>query len=99
MNPLAIAPHVFGLPVALNGAGMEVQRMQKQMVFSLVLLLALPIGLSAQQPVTLSLKQAVDAALEPGGRTRVQLGRALVRQAEAQSSQARAELFPDVVSG
>src|SRR5262249_5797484 len=50
----------------------------------------------AQQPIAISLKQAVDAALEPNGNTRIQLAAQIVRQAEAQSAQARSKLLPDM---
>jgi outer membrane protein TolC len=66
------------------------------MVLTLVLLLGLPISLGAQQPIQLSLKQVVEAALEPDGNTRVQLGQEMVRQAEAQAAQVRAHLLPDL---
>ena len=65
-------------------------------IFSLLLLLALTVPAVAQQPIQLSLKQAVEAALEPNGNTRVQLADEMVRQAEAQSAQVRAQLLPDV---
>jgi outer membrane protein len=60
-----------------------------------LMLAALP-ALAA--PVQLSLKQAVEAALEPEGSTRVQLAGEGVRQAEARSSQSRAALLPNLDS-
>jgi len=70
--------------------------MRNRLILSLTLLLGIPVGLGAQQPVQLSLKQAVDAALEPNGNTKVQLSREIVRQTEAQASQVRAQLLPDL---
>jgi outer membrane protein len=52
--------------------------------------------LSAQPPVQLSLKQAVDLALAPDGNTRVKLAVESIRQAEARSAEARAALLPDL---
>jgi outer membrane protein len=70
--------------------------MGKRMLLSLVLLTSLPAMLKAQQPISLSLKTAVAAALEPNGNTRVQLAREMVQQSEARSAQVRAQLLPDV---
>jgi len=66
------------------------------MFLSLILLASLPATLKAQQPIPLSLKAAVDAALEPNGNTRVQLAREMVLQSEARAAQVRAQLLPDV---
>src|SRR5215470_18198582 len=62
----------------------------------LLLLLAIAPILEAQQPLQLSLKQAADAALEPGGNVQVQLAREAVRQAESHAAQVRADLLPDI---
>lgn len=57
---------------------------------------------SPDQSVTpalrLSLKDAVNLALEPRGNVRVQMSRELIRQAESRSAQVRAALLPDVES-
>src|SRR5262249_47208995 len=76
----------------------EVRGMKSQIILSLFLLLFLGLQplLHAQQPLQLSLKQAVDAALEPGGNVQVQLAREAVRQAEAHAEQVRADLLPDI---
>ncbi len=52
----------------------------------------------SQAPRTLSLSvaQAVDIALAPEGNARVQIAEKVIRQAEAQSAQARAGLLPHV---
>jgi outer membrane protein len=71
--------------------------MRNRIILSLlVVLLGLPARLGAQQPLQLSLKEAVDAALEPDGNTRIQLAREAIRQAEAHAAQVRAELLPDI---
>src|SRR5262245_4001288 len=70
--------------------------MQNRIIFSLMLLIGLPAALGAQQPLQLSLKQAVTAALEPDGNVRLQLSREAVRQAEAHAAQVRADLLPDI---
>ena len=64
--------------------------MRPRIILSFLLLLSSPFGLKAQQPIQLSLKQAVEAALEPGGNTQMQLAREAVRQSEARAAQARA---------
>src|SRR5262245_58581489 len=70
--------------------------MRNRTIFSLLLLLSLPTHAGAQQPLSLSLKQAVDAALEPGGNTQVQLAAEAVRLAEAHSADVRSKLLPDL---
>jgi outer membrane protein TolC len=50
----------------------------------------------AEQLIPLSLKEAVEAALDPAGATRIQLAHEAVRQAEARAAQLRAELLPDI---
>jgi outer membrane protein len=50
----------------------------------------------APEPVALSLRQAVDAALAPGGSLQVQIARQLTEQAKARIGQARADLLPNV---
>jgi outer membrane protein len=55
--------------------------------------------LQTRPPVLrLSLKQAVQIALAPEGNTRVQLAEEALKQAEAQASESRAALLPDVES-
>lgn len=44
----------------------------------------------------LSLRQAVDAALAPGGSARMEIARQLAEQARARSAQARADLLPNL---
>jgi outer membrane protein len=71
--------------------------MHNRLILSLIILVSLPVaGKAQQQPVQLSLKQAVDVALEPNGSTRIQLANEFMRQAEAQAAQARANLLPDI---
>jgi outer membrane protein TolC len=70
--------------------------MPYQIIICLLLILRLPAALSAQTPIPLSLKDAVAAALEPEGNTRVQLAREMVRQAEARAGQIRAALLPEI---
>jgi outer membrane protein TolC len=70
--------------------------MRNRTIFSLVLLLSLPTHAGAQQPQSLSLKQAVEAALEPVGNTQVQLAAEAVRMSEAQSAEVRSQLLPDL---
>jgi outer membrane protein TolC len=70
--------------------------MLNRFVWSLIMLFGLPVALAAQQPFQLSLRDAVDAALEPGGNTRIQIAREAIRQAEARAAQARAALLPDI---
>ncbi len=53
---------------------------------------------AAQQPVRLTLKQAVDIALSPEGNTRVQLSGESTRQAESRVLQSRASLLPNLDS-
>lgn len=62
----------------------------------LVIILTMSIDSKAQQPVMLSLKRAVDAAVDQNGNTRVQLANEMVRQFEAKAAQARATLLPDI---
>lgn len=69
--------------------------MKNRIILSLLIVLGLPIGLGAQQPIPLSRQQAVEAALEPNGNTRIQLAREMVRQEEARAAQVRADLLPD----
>jgi outer membrane protein TolC len=55
--------------------------------------------LQTRPPVLkLSMKQAVQIALAPEGNTRVQLAQEALKQAEAQASESRAALLPDVDS-
>jgi hypothetical protein len=68
----------------------------KRFLFFLAAFFAMSIRLDAQQPIPLGLKQAVDAAVDQNGNTRIQLAAELVRQAEAKSAQARSALLPDV---
>src|SRR5262245_57556000 len=75
----------------LNGGAKRMRRI----ILSVALLIPIPISAGAQQPITISLKQAVDAALEPDGNTRIQLAEQMVRQAEARAAVARASLLPD----
>lgn len=44
----------------------------------------------------LSLEQAVEIAISPEGSTRVQIAKELIKQAQAQSAQARAALLPNI---
>src|SRR6266567_9571277 len=59
-----------------------------------VLLLTAP--LAGAQPVSLSLKRAVQLAVSPEGNTRVKLSGEALQQAESRSAQARGALLPDV---
>ena len=64
-------------------------------------LFAFPLSaqLETRPPVLqLSLKQAVQIALAPEGNTRVQLAEESLKQAEAQASESRAALLPDLES-
>src|SRR5262245_12015656 len=70
--------------------------MQNRIILYLLLVLGVPASLHAQQKLQLSLRDAVAAALEPDGNTRIQLAREAVKQAEAHAAQARAELLPDI---
>lgn len=49
---------------------------------------------TAQTPLKLSLKQAVDLALSPDGSTQVQLAGEGIRQAQAKSAESRSALLP-----
>src|SRR5262245_24290462 len=71
------------------------QRMRR-IILSLAMVITIPISAGAQQPIPISLKQAVDAALEPDGNTGIQLAEQMVRQAEARAALARASLLPDM---
>jgi len=51
---------------------------------------------SGSTPLPLSLRGAVQIALEPQGSVRVQMAEEMIRQAKARSGQARAALLPDV---
>ncbi len=51
---------------------------------------------ASQQVLPLSMKQAVNLALEPDGSVRVQLAREAIRQAESRKKQALAALLPHV---
>src|SRR5690349_22295958 len=53
-------------------------------------------GAARPEPLVLSLKQAIQLALGPGGNTTAQVAEQSVRLAEAQSAQARAALRPAV---
>lgn len=53
-------------------------------------------GCATAQMLPLSMKQAVELALEPEGSIRVQLAAEAIRQAESQQGQARASLLPQV---
>lgn len=67
----------------------------------LLILLATPVlaQLQTRPPVLkLTMKQAVQIALAPEGNTRVQLAEEALKQAEAQSSETRAALLPDLES-
>jgi hypothetical protein len=72
--------------------------MKNRIKISLLLVFTLTPVLEAQQPLQLSLRQAIDAALEPGGNVQVQLAREAVRQAEAHAAEVRADLLPDGLS-
>ena len=63
---------------------------------ALVALVAIP---AAAQRLPLSMKQAVDLALEPEGSIRLQLAMEAIQQAESQKGQARAALLPNVEGG
>ena len=70
--------------------------MPKRIILTLSVLLAVSANLTAQQPVPLSLKKAVEAAIDPNGNTRVQLAHELVEQSKARANQVRADLLPDI---
>jgi outer membrane protein len=61
-------------------------------------LVLMPLVALAQEPMRLSLREAVDIALSPKGNARVQIAEESVRQAEARSAQARAALLPNIDS-
>jgi outer membrane protein len=63
-----------------------------------LVLAALAVAASAQTPLKLSLKQAVDLALAPDGNTRVQLAGEAVHQAQSRSAESRASLLPNLDS-
>jgi outer membrane protein len=52
-------------------------------------------GLSAQT-LNLSLRSAVDLALQPNGSTRLQIAEEMIQQAKARSGESRAALLPDL---
>jgi outer membrane protein TolC len=54
---------------------------------------------AAAQKLPLSMKQAVEIAVEPDGNVRLQLAAEAIRQAESQSGQAMAALLPQVEAG
>lgn len=75
-------------------------RVAMLLVFSLGLAPALSRGQSSpagpDRPfLRLSLKKAVEIALEPEGNAGIQIARELIRQAQARAAQARAALLPD----
>ncbi|MGE5569322.1 MAG: TolC family protein [Rhodospirillales bacterium] len=71
--------------------------MQRQLMLLLVPLAVLGQELTErQQPLRLSLKQAVEIALAPEGNARIQLAEEAMRQSRARSAQARAALLPNV---
>ena len=70
--------------------------MRNRIILYSLLLFCLPLSLHGRQKLELSLQDAVSAALEPDGNTRIQLAREAVRQAEAHAAQVRAELLPDI---
>ena len=53
---------------------------------------------AVSQALPLSMKQAVEIALEPEGSVRIQLAREAIRQAQARAGQVRAALLPNVES-
>ena len=68
-------------------------------VMALAATVAMPASVAAQTasvPLRLSLKQAVELALEPDGNNRIRLAAELVEQARAQSVQQRASLLPNI---
>lgn len=77
--------------------------MQRQLMLALAPLLAFAQAgnnpqqlVERQQPLKLSLKQAVETALAPEGSAKIQLADEAVRQSRARSAQARAALLPNV---
>lgn len=62
-------------------------------------LMLVPLVAMAQEPLRLSLKEAVDIALSPKGNARVQIADETVRQAEARSAQVRGALLPNFDGG
>ena len=61
-----------------------------------LLWLALAAIAQAQQPMKLSLKQAVDLAVSPDGNARMKLADEYVRQAQSRTAQAKSALLPNV---
>ncbi len=55
-------------------------------------------GTKSHPSLKLSLKEAVDIALAPGGNIRLEIAEELVRQARARSSQSRAAFLPNIDS-
>jgi outer membrane protein TolC len=53
-------------------------------------------GMAGAQTVTLTMKQAVEIALEPEGSTRLQLALETIEQARSRAGQARAALLPQI---
>jgi outer membrane protein len=60
------------------------------------IVLAVAATLLGQQPMRLSLKNAVDLALSPDGNTRLKLSRELVSQSQSRTAVARAALLPNI---
>ena len=60
-----------------------------------LILCAAPL-VSAQGPLALSMKRAVEMAISPEGNTRIQLTGEALKQAQSKSTQSRAALLPDV---
>ncbi len=63
-----------------------------------VALLPLPAQAQTRSVLPLSLRKAVEIALQPEGNARLQIARELIRQAQARSGQSRAALLPDFSS-
>jgi outer membrane protein len=78
--------------------GVQVNRYQtqKRIILTLLMAIALPVGARAQGSIEISLKQAVESALEPHGNTQIQLAREAIRQASAQAMETRATLLPNI---
>src|SRR5262245_25775637 len=92
------APEVaysFMTPSLVSNNFTEVLGMGNRIILCLLLLFGLPLGVHAQR-TQLSLQDAVDAALAPGGNKRMQLAKEAIRQAEARAAETRAELLPDI---
>ncbi len=77
--------------------------MQRQLMLALAPLLAFAQAggnpqqlVERQQPLRLSMKQAVETALAPEGSARIELADEAVRQSRARSAQARAALLPNI---